>query len=245
MNAPIIHNAADIVDPWTRWFLYGPTGSGKTHAAGTFPSPLFLVPPNEKSIVTLMGRDVPYIDVGDRREMNEAVRWLRARYDLAMGLYNKGEDAKAEETFPWQTVVVESLSHYCELLVEDISKRGAAKMDMQAWGQLSSHLRTLHSQLSDMDVHVVYTSLDAVDDAGNGRALMTGKNALMMPSACDVIGYCEAVPVPKGREPVYRVHFRQYGRFPARSRFKGMPTHVDNFRFADVAPHLGLPTAAE
>ena len=242
--APLIKNAADLLDPWTRWFLYGPTGSGKTHAAGTFPAPFFLVPPNEKSIVTLMGQDVAYTEVGNRMQMNHAVRWLRSQYDLAMRLFDAGKDEEAEAAFPYQTIVVESLSHYCELLIEDIGARGQKKMDLQAWGQLSSHLRTLHSQLSDMDVHVVYTSLDKVDEAGNGQPLMTGKNALMMPSACDVIGYFECVPVQRGKAPVYRAHFRQFGRYPARSRFKGMPDAVDDFHFDKVRDHLGLSTTA-
>jgi len=229
-----LKNTKDIVDPWTRWFLYGPTGSGKTHAAGTFPRPLFIVPPNEKSVVTLMGRDIDYVEVSCRREMNEQLRDLRSLYDRSMQLIADDKLPEAEELFPWQTIVVESLSHYCELLIEDIGARGSRKMDMQAWGQLSSHLRTIHSQLSDMDVHVVYTALDKVDDAGNGQPLLTGKNALMMPSACDVIGFCEAVPVPKGKDPLHRIHFRQFGRYPARSRFSGFPDQVDNFDFTQI-----------
>lgn len=238
MNAPIIKNAVDITDPWTRWFLYGPTGAGKTHAAGTFPKPFFIVPPNEKSIVTLAGADIAYTEVSNRQEMHAALRWLREQYDQAMALYAAGEDDEAEELFPYQTIVVESLSHYCELLVEDIGKRGQAKMDQQSWGQLSSHLRTLHSQLSDMDVHVVYTSLAKTDEAGNGQPLMIGKNAIMMPSACDIIGYCESVPVQRGKAPVHRIHFRQFGRFPARSRFRGFPDMVENFSFDAVQDSL-------
>lgn len=237
--APIIKNAADIQQPWTRWFLYGPTGSGKTTAAGTFPQPIFLVPPNEKSIVTLAGMDVPYIEVSNRQEMNHAVRWLRQQYDIAMKLYAAGKDDQAEEAFPYQTIVVESLSHYCELLIEDIGQRGARKMDMQAWGQLGSHLRTLHSQLSDMDVHVIYTSLEHIDDQGNVRPLMTGKNAIMMPSACDVIGYCESVPQQRGKPNLHRIHFRQVGKAAARSRFRGFPDAIENFSFAKVQEHLG------
>lgn len=224
-----IKNTQQINDPWTRWFLYGPTGSGKTTAAATFPDPLFVVPSNEKSIVSLLGRDVDYVEVSSRKDMGEVLAYLRDKYTAMVG----GD----ESAFPWQTVVVESLSHYCELLVEDISRKGQNKMDQQAWGMLSSHLRNVHSTLSDMEIHVVYTSLEQVDDAGQGRPLMTGKNAVMVPSACDVIGFCEAIPAQKA--PTYRVHFRQFGRYPARSRFAGIPAHVDNFSFDRVKQHLG------
>jgi hypothetical protein len=224
-----LKNTANIEQPWTRWFLYGPTGSGKTTAASTFPSPLFIVPANEKSIVSLLGHNFDYVEVSSRKDMGEVLAFLRDRYTAALG----GD----ENAFPWETVVVESLSHYCELLVEDISKKGQTKMDQQAWGLLSSHLRTLHSQLSDMDVHVVYTSLEQVDDAGQGRPLMTGKNAIMVPSACDVIGFCEAVPGQK--KITHRIHFQQYGRYPARSRFRGLPAHIDDFHFDAVRDVLG------
>lgn len=224
-----IKNTQEINEPWTRWFLYGPTGSGKTTAAATFPDPLFIVPANEKSVVSLLGRDIDYVEVHSRKDMGEVLAFLRDKY-AAM-------TAGDESAFPWQTIVIESLSHYCELLVEDISKKGQTKMDQQAWGLLSSHLRTVHSTLSDMDVHVVYTSLEQVDDAGVGRPLMTGKNAIMVPSACDVIGFCEAVP--GGKRPTYRVHFQQFGRYPARSRFSGLSAHIDDFHFDRVRDSLG------
>ena len=229
-----LQNAAALTSPWFRFFLYGDTGAGKTHALGTFPKPIFLVPSNENSMLTLRGRNIDYIEISDRRAMQEAIQWLLNKYNQAM----RAPEEQFATIFPWETICVESLSHYCELLVDDISKRGSKKMDQQGWGQLSTHLRVVHSQLSALDVHVAYTSLGKLDDAGRGQPLMIGKNALMMPSACDVVAYCEAVPVARGAKPIYRVHFRQYGVWPARSRIQGLPDYVDNFTFADIAPLL-------
>ena len=65
---------------WVRWFMYGATGSGKTTAAATFPAPLFIVPKNEMSVVTLAGRNVPYIEVTDRASMGAAIAYIKTQY---------------------------------------------------------------------------------------------------------------------------------------------------------------------
>ncbi len=236
-----IQNAKNIEQPYTRWFIYGPTGAGKTQAASTFPDPFFILPPNENSILTLQGLDVPFTLAGTRSEMDNVVGYLKHNYAEMLRLYEAAGDDEAKqaaalEVFPYQTIVVENLSHYCELLVEDISRSGQNKMDQQAWGLLASHLRTLHSQLSDIDVHVVYTSLDTVDDSGTGRPMMTGKNAIIMPSSCDVIAHCETIISKKSE--IFRMHFRKTGRFPARSRFRNFPSHVDDFHYQTFMEQL-------
>lgn len=232
-----IQNAKDIEAPYTTWFIYGPSGSGKTTAASTFPKPFFVLPKNENSILTVQGRDIDYTLIANRREMEQVLAHLTAKYHEMLRLFDQDKDDAAQAAFPWQTVVIENLSHYCELLVEDISRSGQNRMDQQAWGLLSNHLRNIHATLCDMDVHTVYTSLDTVDDNGIGRPLMTGKNAIIMPSSCDVIAYCEDIAQPK-KPTVYRMHFKKKGKMPARSRFKNFPESVDSFDFNNFEPHL-------
>lgn len=233
-----IHNAKDIETPYTRWFFYGATGAGKTTCASTFPKPFFILPKNENSILTVQGRDIDYTLVSSRQDMHAVLAHLTAQHAKMLTLYAQKQDEAAEQAFPWQTIVIENLSHYCELLVEDISRGGQQRMDQQGWGMLSNHLRNVHATLCDMDVHTVYTSLDTVDDNGLGRPMMTGKNAIIMPSSCDVIAHCEAVVKGKDKDPVYRVHFRKNGRFPARSRFTDFPASVDGFDFQNFESHL-------
>lgn len=233
--------------PWTAWFLYGPTGTGKTTAASTFPDPLFIVPANENSFVALLEREqaYTYLTVGKdastgasikaRQHMEEILEWLDARYRRAC--------AGDEKAFPWQTIVIESLTHYTDLVVEDLSDYGKKQMDQAKWGHLSGHLRMLHDRLRALDVHIVYTALSTVKevkghDASVGLPNLTGQMAEKLPSACDVIGYCETLRAPKG-ESTYRVNFRRTGPFTARSRFSRLPAFVDNFSFHDVQPHLG------
>lgn len=233
--------------PWTAWFLFGATGSGKTTIAATFPDPLFLVPANENSFVTLLDhkQEYSYLTLGKdastgepvkaRQHMEQVLDWLDARYRRACA-----GDAQA---FPWQTIVVESLTHYTDLVVEDLSDFGKKQMDQAKWGHLSGHLRMIHDRLRSLDVHIVYTALATVKevkghDASVGLPNLTGQMAEKLPSACDVIGYCEALRGPKG-DSTYRVNFRRTGPFQARSRFPRLPAFLDNFTFDDAQQYLG------
>jgi hypothetical protein len=228
MGLPL-QNAKDIQQPWTHWFLAGDTGTGKTTCAATFPAPLFIMPYNEMSIVTLAGTDMPYLTVDGIRSMEKYIGELERDY-------NRNPDG-----FPYETIVIESLSHYLDLAIEEITGGNKKNMDQQGWGKLSAHLRNLHARLRNIDVHCVFTSLlsTKVDREGTVTAvepLMQGQMKYKLPSACDVIGLCTFSP---GKPDLYEVHFAPHKKFGARTRFRDMPKHIRNFKFADVEAHLG------
>ena len=229
-------NTKNIVDPWTVWFLYGPTGSGKTTAASTFADPLFLVPKTENSQLTLKGLDFPYIEIIDldspltadgRGGMNKVISELSTEYH------------RDPNSFPYQTIVLESVSHYSDLVIESLTNGGKNAMDQLRWGLLTSHFRHLHTVLRDMQVHVVYTALAALEEKGSttvGGPLMSGASKVKLPAACDVIGYCEAYGGKNKQQ--YRIHFQKHQNYEARTRFKMMPTIVENFNFAQMEEYL-------
>lgn len=238
----------------TRWFIYGPTGSGKTKRAATFPNPLFIVPANEGSHMTLLQieQSFDFVVVGKtadgqqkmaRAHMMEILDELEKRYRQSCQLYHAGKDDEARKAFPWDTLVFESLTHYGDLVLEDISRFGSQQMTQQLWGHLSTHLRAIHDRVCNWDVHVVYTALDRLDQKGEGVGAvadggpnMTGAMAKKLPSACDVIAYCEVIaPLKAGQAPIFRTHFQRCRQFDARARFD-FPAHVDNFDFAELAP---------
>ncbi len=232
------HNASDLEDPWLHWFLYGDSGSGKTSAAATFPNPLFLVPQNERSITTLAGQNVDYVEItGQSGPLNESgdSGGLDAVISALQSTYNADP-----EKFPWDTIVVESVSHYVDLVQEEMTSGNSRPMEQRHWGLLAAHIRNVQTRLRSMEVHVVYTALAAVrqDDGGAivGGPLIPGQSAVKLPSACDVIGYCEAPSSTK--KPVYTIHFRLKGHYFARSRFRGMPAAVPHFSFDAVQPYL-------
>jgi hypothetical protein len=230
-------NAKDIDTPWTHWFLYGPTGGGKTTAAATFPKPCFLVPQNEQSITTLAGRDVAYFEIVDMDQTRLDLKTGRGSMMHVVDHLIRGY-LKDPDNFPFDTLVFESLSHYGDLVQEQLT-RGDQKMDQQKWGFFLAHFRTLQARLRALDLHVVFTSLDSLKEEQGGSGyiggpLIPGQSAIKLPASCDVIGYCEE----KGGK--HTIHFRTHRNFRARSRFPKLPAKVVNFEFSDVEKYLTL-----
>lgn len=231
-------NAKDMSNPWAHWFFYGATGSGKTTLCATFPRPVFLVPFNEQSITTLRGRSIPYYVVTDKDETKFDPKTGRGSMNHILDHLIRGYD-RDPNAFPFDTIVIESISHYADLVQEQLT-RGGQKMDQQKWGFFLAHFRNIQARLRNIEVHVVFTALDRVekDDGGQyyGGPLIPGQTGFKLPSACDVIGYCEEV----GGE--YKVHFRKRRHFRARSRLAGVPPVVKNFNFQEIEKLIGSST---
>lgn len=235
-----IKNAQDITNPRVHVFLYGASGSGKTTAASKFPSPLFLVPANEQSIVTLRGEDFNYIEIGTQR--SKAKKCWQEMEEILDELLTI-QKTKGADALPCETVVVESLSHYIDMMIEDMTNGGEIDMTYKHWGLIGTHLRHVQDMLRQLDVHAVFTSLAKVtaSDTGSishGGPMLTGQSAEKLPSACDIIGYCDMRP---GKPPIYTTHFQKNGVFFARTRFKEMPASVQNFCWEHVEPYLTKP----
>jgi hypothetical protein len=254
-----IQNTKDLKNPRLSAFFYGDMGSGKTSQASTWPKPLYLAPPGEGSELTLKGLDFDYLKLGVdakgvrvpfRPNLVALLNELERRHNLMLGYIEKGDHAKASEVFPWMTIVCESLTHWCEAVVEDImaspdpkgNKR--AQMDQQAWGLVRDHFRWLHDRLCRWDVNVVYLSLSELKENDNkiakGQAAISGRSAIALPASCDITGYCEAIPPRKdGEATVYRTHFRKKGLFDARTRFREIPAYVDDCTYQKIAKLIG------
>ncbi len=232
-----IKNAEDITNPRVHVFLYGASGSGKTTAAAKFPEPLFLVPANEQSIVTLRGQDVSYIEIGGSRGKGKKV-W--EEMDDILDELLAIQKSKGPDALPCQTIVVESLSHYIDMLIEDMTNGGDIEMNFKHWGLIGTHLRHVQDMLRQLDVHAVFTALAKVVTDSNGSAsmgmpMLTGQSAEKLPSSCDIIAYSEMRP---GKPPIYTTHFQKHGVFQARTRFASMPASVQNFGWEHISPYL-------
>lgn len=243
-----IQNTSEIDSPWTHWFFYGPMGSGKTTLASTFPKPLFLVPASESSELTLAGRDIDYVHIGRdenglaipaKKHLDATLLTLVRRHNASLDFWAKGRGEEAEREFPWQTVVMESCSHYCSAIEGEIAN--GKQMDQQKWGQLAQHMAHIQSTLRGLQVHAVFIAHDKISGEGSnviGGPDLPGKTATRLPSACDVVSYCEAIS--SGKDTTYRAHFRQHRVYPARSRFKTMPAYVDDFDFAEIRQSIPI-----
>lgn len=218
-------SAASLGVPWVRCMFVGPTGSGKTSLAATFPRPLFLLPYNEGSVTTLRGRNVAYAELGAG-----GAPVMRDVEGLLRQLADTGRQDPEKLHADWgQTLVLESLSHYQELVLAEIDKRGAT--GFERWGKLREHFMRIRDLLWSLPMHVVLTALDdpRTDDAGTvveRTPLLSGSAKKLLPSSVDLLGYCDAIGGGAGRPPVFQVAFQPYKGFPGRSRLREVPPGV-------------------
>jgi hypothetical protein len=210
-------------NPWTRWFFVGQTGSGKTTAASTFPNPIFLVPENENSDTTLDDRGVEATvwTIESMDDMSVAVADLVSMYH------------KAPNDF-WDSVMLESLTHYGDMIISGLTNDSQT----ENWGQFGQHLSKIHGSLATLECHLVYTAQAQIDEHGKASTMIQGRSSVILPSACDGIGYCEARI--RGEKQEYWTYFKRYRGFPARSRRRWVPDEVQNFNFMDLYATSGL-----
>jgi len=231
-----VQNTRDISVPWTAWFVYGNSGTGKTTIASTFPKPLFLVPKNEDSATTLRGQNFAFITLLDRSSpFKNGMGGLDAVLTVIEDQYAMSLRKDDESLFPYQTIVLESMTHYCDLVQDELTDGAKEQMSMDKWGKLSAHLRNVHARLRALDVHVVYTALSKVDkDGKEAGPHLPGQSADKLPSACDVYAYVDVKDQGRDKPPRHTVYFRQRDIYPARTRFQGFPGSVENFKFNDI-----------
>jgi hypothetical protein len=210
-------NTSQLHQPRVHAFLYGAPGAGKTVAAASFPEPIIASPANENGVLSLMGQDVLFKRVSSGTDMLALVTHLEQI---------QGKDGP--DALPGQTLVLDSLSHYADLVVEEIAAGRKGGMDQQGWGQLAGHFRLLQTRLRNLDLHVVYTSLaeTLTNDTGaavGGRPRLPGSARDMLPSACDLILYLDVRDSVGQAAPIHRAYSRPKAGYMARSRFNTLP----------------------
>ena len=230
---------------YTSWFFYGLTRSGKTTAAATFPHPLFIQPKGEGSIDSLSGHSTAQaVTVHTGLEMLELLDHLTAKADEARPFFAK-DNPKGDEIFPWQTVVVESLTHYVDILEEGLTNGQKVHMDRQKWGKVSQHLKRVHSQLSNLPVHVIYISLCKEVHNEQGKLVkaepyLSGSSSVKLPSSCGALVYFERIEGnPRDK---FVAHLGSKGVYTAGARVKaleGLPRKLEPFQWSEIAKKLG------
>lgn len=210
----------DIQQPRLAVFLYGPPGAGKTRQAATFPAPVVLSPSNENGVLTLRGMDVQYRRLTTPDDLDAAVSYLE-----------RVQAKDGPDALPGETLVIDAVSHYSELLIEHIAKSRKAGMDQQGWGLVAAHFRALHQRLRRLDMHIVYTALsEPLLSEGGGvigqRPRLGGSARDLIPSACDLLLYMEARESTT-REGVYKAYSRPRAGAIARTRLSALPPEMD------------------
>lgn len=262
---PIQFTSVEKVRPdYAHWFIYGKMRSGKTRAASTFPRPLFIVPYQEGSHVSLQGRKgIDYVLVhgsagparrvasspGTAYSMSDIIGDLEDRYQKAERLWQKGTDAddeKASAIFPWETIVTESITHYTDLVQEELTRGNTLDMDRQKWGKLSAHLRSMHARLRALPVHVVFIALSVEKFNQKGELISAGpafpgQMSYKLPSACECVVYMAHREGSKGKSGRYTAHFQTHQSYEAGCRFAELTDmgSMTPFTFAEVQKVIG------
>jgi hypothetical protein len=172
-----IHNTREMPPKPLHCFVYGPPRTGKTSLAASFPKPIFLSVGTEGGDATLRFYDVHSILIRSKQDMKEAVDYIRA------GAKNYG----------WRTVVIDSVTFYSDLIVQEITGGGERPMRQPDWGILDLHLQKwLLPSLHELPLHVVWIALEQALRGKDGEVrgiepMLYGKTAAKLPAACDLI----------------------------------------------------------
>lgn len=187
-------------------FVYGAPRRAKTTFGGTFPSPVVLsigVEGGDRTLQQLPG--VTAVRINSRKDMEEAVRVIQLQHK------QRG----------WQTVVVDSVTFYAELVMAEFSglgKKGSetfgGKLDFQDWGRLESHLcKWLMPTLHALPMHVVWIALEKqITNRETGtlvrtEPMLSGQTAQKLPACCDLIVYGDTMTVvPQGGGAPYQAY---------------------------------------
>lgn len=230
-------------------FLYGPTRSGKTLCASTFPRPIFIFPYGEGSDKVIAGRDVPKVHIGAPVAdggSGSAMRDMKAALEHLLALDQMPSTAHPgkSQLYDWgETVCTESLSHYAEKVILELTDNGAKEMEGKLWSKFNQHFMWLRDALFRLRAHRVLTALDTVKTKGDkiisGGVQINGQTAQLILASCDIVGHTEQRSMGV-QGSVWTTHVNTIGVFPGGTRLQGMPNmSFDNFNFPEhIAPYL-------
>lgn len=106
-------------------FVYGPIGTGKTTFASTFPNPVFLSAGNEGGDTTLrFCAPNSIIPISSTADMKEAITYIK---NVGKSKHN------------WRTIVLDSITYYSDLFIQETTQMGTKAMRTQDWGLLDLH----------------------------------------------------------------------------------------------------------
>ena len=149
-----IQSTTDIQVQGIKIVVYGESGVGKTVLCSTAPSPLIISA--EKGLLSLSGKDIPYIEIRNINDVGDAYNFI-----------TKSAEAKA-----FGTICIDSISELTETCLVDIkrqliSESDSGKIDVrQAYGKVAESVGAMIRRFRDLTDHdVIFTSkLKRVED---------------------------------------------------------------------------------
>jgi len=146
-----LKNTKDQKASLVKLLVYGPAGVGKTTLIGTLPDVIVLSA--EGGLLSLGGKDVPYIEIKSIDDLREAYVWLR-----------DSDEAKA-----YKSVALDSISEIGEVVLS-VEKK-ASKDPRQAYGAMADQMSDLIRAFRDLPKHVYFSAKMEKSQDETGRIL--------------------------------------------------------------------------
>jgi phage nucleotide-binding protein len=118
--------------------VFGAAGAGKTSLIKTLPNPIIISA--EAGLLSLVGEDLPYVEVSNMTELKDAYAWL----------------AGSDEARGFESVAVDSISEIAEVVLNFEKK--VAKDPRQAYGAMQEQMTDLIRAFRDLPGRHVYMS---------------------------------------------------------------------------------------
>jgi len=118
--------------------VFGAAGAGKTSLIKTLPNPIIISA--EAGLLSLVGEDLPYVEVSSMATLREAYEWL----------------AGSDEARGFESVAVDSISEIAEVVLNYEKK--IAKDPRQAYGAMQEQMTDLIRAFRDLPGRHVYMS---------------------------------------------------------------------------------------
>jgi hypothetical protein len=244
IEAPSDENTAA---PRYTFCVYGPTGSGKTTFAGTFPRVVFLSDTSESGYESLRG-------ISDEVLFEPDVK------PIVIGIENMNDMAVARGVLlPFiqsgmvKTIVKDSLTFYSDLYLNYLFQIHTGSGDnLKVYGALGRHLRDLRVKMHSLGCNVVSLCLqsDPNEDQPHGQPLIPGKEGSKYGAGCDYLLYTRYERFKQGQQFVdhFELHSKPWGKFVARARraigMPELPSPLMNQTYSSFIEHLGYNVEA-
>jgi len=118
--------------------VFGAAGAGKTSLIRTLPNPIIISA--EAGLLSLVGEDLPYVEVSNMTELKDAYAWL----------------AGSDEARGFESVAVDSISEIAEVVLNFEKK--VAKDPRQAYGAMQEQMTDIIRSFRDLPGRHVYMS---------------------------------------------------------------------------------------
>jgi phage nucleotide-binding protein len=171
-----IQKPKDLASTNLKALIYGPSGKGKTYLAGSVENALVL--DLEKGSASVKNKDLDVIAIENAGMFKEVLKWVK----------------ESQEASKYETIVIDSLTRYGEMLFVALSMLYPDKKDsMKLWGDFDVVSRQRLEDILSINKNIIITALEEqVSDGGiliKHPMYKANKFKMMIPSYFDFVGH--------------------------------------------------------